>query len=433
MLREAVVLWISSRIAFLLLTPLAMALTPQASATAPRLGHTLHQLLWSWDHVDAWYYLTIATTGYPVKQPWVASFFPLYPLLERGLGAIIGANHTLAAGMLIANGAALAAFMGLGLLATQEYEYTQQRPRHGGGNRTDAASTTPATTSETPTAAAKAAATLRLYVAYPLALFLAAPWSDALFAALAVFALYHMRRGHWRWAVGCAFFATLARPTGLLLVLPLCWDYFGRQHIGWRIASWRRAWWQQVRSTGRRGVQDALRMVSKTAMVVGVVPLALSLYAWFCLVHYGDPLAPLHNERYFSHTFVGPWTLVALVWRVFTAAGPFSYEQMRQLVDILPLLAVLAITALGARRRPVALTLYLAALPIFYYAAPIINPAYSYPLTAAGRYMLAAFPAFLDAGAWLARHPAIERVVLVAFVVVQVSIAIFYLNNGFMI
>jgi hypothetical protein len=411
------------------------------------MGQTLHQLLWSWAHVDALYYLTIATKGYPVNEPWVASFFPLYPLLDRGLGTLIGADHILVAGMLIANGAALAAFMGLGLLATQEYEWVrhqkQQRQQDDNGVFDDRASTTALTASTTPipttsaitATATAAAATLRLYVAYPLAFFLAAPWSDSLFAALAVFALYHMRRRHWGWAVACTFLATLARPTGVLLVLPLLWEYFGRQHIGWRVASWRQArvWWQQVRSTGTRARQNAVRAVSEMVMVVCVVPVALLLYAWFSLVHYGDPLAPLHNQRYFSHAFVGPWTLVALVWQVFTAAGPFSYEQLRQLVDILPLLAVLVITLVGARRRPVALTLYLAALPIFYYSAPITNPAYSYPLTAAGRYMLAAFPAFLDAGAWLVRHPAIERILLVACVVVQVSITIFYLDNGFMI
>ena len=67
--------------------------------------------------------------------------------------------------------------------------------------------------------------TLRLVAAYPMAFFLAAAYTEGIFLAFAIFCLYFLRRGFWYGAAICAFCATLTRFTGIVLLLPMIWEY----------------------------------------------------------------------------------------------------------------------------------------------------------------------------------------------------------------
>jgi len=207
--RAAVRIGLSSRLAvFLVAIFAALSFGPASGGLArenahkfgePALTHALADPLLAplarWDSV---WYLRIADSGYADSSP-RAAFFPLYPLLVRGVGTVMGGSHgaLLVAAYLVS----LAAFLGaLALL----YRLTELEL----GRRL-------------------ARPTLLLLAVFPAAVYFGAPYSESLFLLLAVGAFYAARTGHWAWAGACAGLASATRSAGLLLLLPLVliwWD-----------------------------------------------------------------------------------------------------------------------------------------------------------------------------------------------------------------
>ncbi|HEV2457367.1 MAG TPA: hypothetical protein VGS80_03310, partial [Ktedonobacterales bacterium] len=200
---QAAAMWAAVHVALAPFTYFAVLLTFQA-AGHPTVGMPLGDLMKSWLHYDGNWYIQVAKQGYSSDYRAVA-FFPLYPLLIRGTVFFTFGNY-LAAALIVSNLAMLGAFVAVGLFAAQE---------------------------DGPAAAPWV---LRATIAYPLAFFLAAPYTEPLFLALATCALLFARRGTWRLAAAAAFLAGFTRLTAIVLVLPLAWEY-GRQA----------GWWEQVR------------------------------------------------------------------------------------------------------------------------------------------------------------------------------------------
>jgi hypothetical protein len=67
---------------------------------------------------------------------------------------------------------------------------------------------------------------------FPVAYFLAVPYTEGLFLALAIACFYYARVSSWRLAGGLAFLAALTRLSGLLLVPMLLVEYF--HQVGWK-------------------------------------------------------------------------------------------------------------------------------------------------------------------------------------------------------
>jgi hypothetical protein len=138
---------------------------------------------------DAGWYQTIAAHGYAAAGRQGLRFFPLLPLLARGLH-LVGLPYS-AGLLLLANGAALAATMALVLLARAE----------GLG----------------PGTGRRAAWLLNLA---PPAFVLVMGYADALLLAFSVAAFFALRRRWWLLAGALGLLAGLTRPVGLLLVVP---------------------------------------------------------------------------------------------------------------------------------------------------------------------------------------------------------------------
>jgi Mannosyltransferase (PIG-V) len=136
---------------------------------------------------DAGHYVAIAQHGY--DTPMRAAFFPLYPLLVRGVGAVIGSEVW--AGVVLALGALFAALYLLHRLVALELG-----PRY-------------------PRAA------LLVTALFPTAFFFSAIYTESLFLALTVGAFYFARRERWALAALCGALAAATRNTGVLLLVPL--------------------------------------------------------------------------------------------------------------------------------------------------------------------------------------------------------------------
>jgi hypothetical protein len=387
---QAAAMWLATRVALLLFTyfaPLFLAgLTHHASQPLPP-----RTLLLQWQRWDALWYIGIAQHGYVTAQ--ATAFFPLYPLLIRAMTLVIG-THWITASLLVANLGALGGFVGIGLLAAHEL------------GTEDAA--WPA---------------IRVMAAYPLAFFLAAPYTEGLFLAAASFSLLAMRRGRWPWATACAALALLTRPTGLILVLPLLWE-FGAQHGWWQRAAWR---WGTWRERGR------LLSLARAGLIVASIAAAGGLYMLFLWHQFGDGLLFLHAEHhYWRHQPIvavaahpqpaAPQAIQAMAW---------TYDQARSLVDLGPVLIFGALTVAGMRRLPVSLTLYMLALLALIVSSP--RPDRLGFFVSAGRYLIAAVPAFLLLGRWAARRPWLDILLVSAGFLMQAVFALFFLAGGWMV
>jgi hypothetical protein len=155
---------------------------------------------------DSGFYLQIVLRGY-APDGWERAFFPLYPMLVRGLSA--AGPSVLWSGLLVS----CLSFVGSALLL---YKWLRCDYSHG--------------------LALLAVATLAFS---PFSFFLVAFYAESLFLLLSFAGAYFARRG-WFVASGLAIgLAGAARPQAFLLVIPLVaefWRY--RQEWRTRLASW---------------------------------------------------------------------------------------------------------------------------------------------------------------------------------------------------
>ena len=143
---------------------------------------------------DTFFYYSIATQGYnwnPAHFTYQnVVFFPLYPLLMRWGGELLG-GYPMVAGLIVslfAFAAAMTLLYRLALLDLGEE---------------------------------RAWRVVLLVAVFPYALFFSAVYTESLFFLLTVSAFYTMRRGRLAWAGVCGLLAGLTRPNGWWLAVPL--------------------------------------------------------------------------------------------------------------------------------------------------------------------------------------------------------------------
>lgn len=175
---------------------------------------------------DSEFYLSIALQGY--DDPKVRSvppdtnakpsldralalnyaFFPVYPLLMRGLSLplrLLGLNPIATAtlaGVMISAGATLVAMLALYAWMSQEFdEATGWR-------------------------------SVFYLISFPTSFFLAQVYTEGLFVALSLSCLVCVQRQRWFWAGGLATIATLTRAVGVALIIPILVGWWQMDQTG---------------------------------------------------------------------------------------------------------------------------------------------------------------------------------------------------------
>ncbi len=325
-------------------TFLVDTLHPGGRAGLRAIGTTRSGLM-AWD--AAWYE-RIASLGYARAGRQSLRFFPLYPLLGRYLSFLPGLGVKVAL-LLVANLCSFAALLLLHRLVGREHL----------GKGTDTRS-------------------LWVLSLWPAAFVLVMGYSEGLLLLLSLAAFYLWRSDHPLWAVLPAFLAGLARPVGLLLVVPALVE----------AVRWHRA--------GRRGRSHP----ASWAAAILAAPAGTATYLGWVAERYGD--------------FFLPFSLQTSPRRRGLAADPFVtlYDDGRDLLAGHHLGTALHAPFLVAF---VLLALYLfARLPAsycWYTAATLIVAATAPNLASLERYGLACFPLSVALGRLITRRPA-ERVVL---------------------
>jgi hypothetical protein len=350
-----------------------------------------------WD--SAWY-LVIAHYGYrPDLGVYTAprdAFFPLYP---TGLKAIswLGVPPILA-GVLISLVALAFALYGIHRLATLELGRLDIRP--GAKDRASRA--------------ARLAVLLSAFA--PMAFFLSAVYSEALYLALSVGLFWSARQGRWALVGVLGGLAAATRSAGIVLLLPALMIYlYGPRED--RMPDFQRP----VRSR----LLPRYRLRAEAAWLL-LLPAGVAVYGFALALGGGDVLAPFHAQGVWGRHFAGPYVGV---WDGMKAA----FEGVRQLLSFqrahvyfpaasgspivaashnLVLFAFLVVAVpmfiAALRRLPLAYGVYaIAAL-----ALPLSYPVAGQPLMSLPRFLVVLFPLTIGAAAWLAEHPRLTRPLL---------------------
>lgn len=386
---QSAVVWGATRLGLILITYFTVILNNRAS---PRNigfvvnGQTFSSILNSWQVWDAGWYLQIAKEGY--FRPEAVVFFPLYPLLIHIGSLVFGRDNAYVVALVIANLGALAGFIGLGLLAVHESG-----------------------------ASSSAGRTVRIFSAWPLAFFLFAPYTEGLFLAFVVWTLLSARRGSWWLAATCAFLASLTRPTGVTLFLPLVWE-FGRQQ----------SWWQ--RSGWKSRLQSSFQplRLARAAVVLGAIPLALALYLAYVKVRFGHASLVFSASHFWDRQSLPVWRTAWIGLRHFLQTPPWSYWQAIEVIDYGSILLFLVLTVVALRSAPFAFTLFNLATIYVAVSQPISGLPDIAP--SAARYLLAAVPVFLLLGRWSVRHSWLEQLLIAGGFMLQGVLVTFFLSNG---
>lgn len=332
---------------------------------------------------DAVWYLTIANDGYAGADSPRHAFFPLYPLLTRGLGELGGGGA--GAVLIAAYGVSLAAFFAALVLLYRLAAFEL-------GRRI-------------------AWPTLLLLCVFPASLFFGAPYSESLFLLCSVGAFYAARTGNWAWAGVAAGGASATRSAGILLLLPLVLLYF-QQH-------------------GRRVRPDVLWLA--------LAPAGLVAYAVYLGVAYGDPLSFSHVQEFWNRDFAGPlvgaWdgagAAVDGVRQLLSGSRDVAYfeqsagDPFRVAAQNIALFGFLCFALVGAvgvlRRLPFAYGLYVVTALML----PLSYPVAAQPLMSLPRFVAVLFPIFMWLGLVCEERRMTDRVAIASAVVLGLFVTQF--------
>jgi hypothetical protein len=305
---------------------------------------------------DSNWYVDISQHGYRHEHIEPA-FFPLYPLLVRGVGEVTGS--VVVAGVAISLVAWLVALVLLHRLTELEID------------------------------GASARRAVVLLAFFPTALFFSAVYTEALFLALELGAFVAARRGRWAWAGVLGGLGAATRNTGWLLapVLLALYLYGPRADRppdaepgqGWR-------------------PRHPLR---PDVLWIALIPVGLAGYLIYMQVHFGDALAPWHAQAHFHRSFDGPlsafWQGGVRAWHGLTGilTGDAAFGPAVRKIGQFGVVSGALVATVGVLRR----------LPVAYgvYALLSIVPVLSFPyppgpLASSLRYIVVIFPLFM----WLA-------------------------------
>ncbi|HEU0028403.1 MAG TPA: mannosyltransferase family protein, partial [Ktedonobacterales bacterium] len=335
-IRDALILWAGTRFIYLAFTYLAAGL----SQAQPAQGTGFFGL---WQRFDTNWYLSIATQGYAFPQQ--VAFFPLYPALIRLFSLFTGGNMLVSA-LIVGNLGTLAALIALGALTAWE-------TRDG----------------------ATPASAMLLMLAFPFAFFFATAYTEGMFLAFAIFCLLFARRGQWGYAALFALLAGATRPTGVVLIPPLAWEWL-RQNGLTDLDFWRARLRQRDVAAVWIVIQRAWKALRTSwigLLSLIAVPAFYLAFVVFVGIRFKHPSLVLRVHRdYWGIDSAPVWkTAYREITHIFIA--PFaSSAQTIMVLDTVTFLVVAALVVLFWRSMPGLYNLYMLALLYLSIAQPAI-------------------------------------------------------------
>ena len=363
-----------------------------------------------WQRWDALWYQRIAEEGYGVTNG-TMNFYPLFPLLSRGLSIPLG-GHIVWAELIVTSVCFVLAMRLLYELALQAGQTGQARWL---GNARQAAATPGAVG---PADRRVAVLAVLLVALFPSWFFLVAPFTESLFLTVVLASFWFARRHQWWLAGGAGFLGALTRANGVVLALPLAFAYL--RHRG--IVRWlRRAGglppgWALPAIAGP--VAGALVWAFYARTISGEGPSGGSALLERALSRFlsaalgsPDPSPRVADGRPSVWRVVPPWEALSAGFeqalrdvRHLFAGLPVPDPRILAGVEILNLVVLLGFSGLAivaVRRLPLEYSFYL--WPNL--AILLTRRMEILPLESVSRYALVLFPCFILAAVLLERRP----------------------------
>lgn len=333
---------------------------------APGRGLLHESILDMWNRLDAARFVGVAEHGYTdPSDPNAAAFFPLLPFLLGGAKRI-GIDPVLA-GMLINTVATFVAFLYLFRLVDEEYD-------------------------------GETAHRALLYLAFfPTAVFLVAPYSEALFIAGGIAAFYYARRGRWHLVGLPAGVACAARFAGVFLLFGLLVEFLAQRDF--------------------RRQRIATAAVS---LLTGLLPFAFyTIYLWRIS---GDAWLFFHAQRAgWGRAFVGPVRSFFTTLHTWTGPEFFTNQLIAWRVEIAAAALGVALVVWAVLKREWGYAAYMGSMH-----GALITSSWYYSIP---RAMLTMFPAVIFLAAHTKTRPRRHEIVLIAFSCVAIFGVIVYTRD----
>ncbi len=367
-----------------------------------------------WRRWDGMYFLMIARSGY--IHPALPPFFPLYPLLVRAAAWPLG-NHFTLAGLAVSWLCTWGACVWFYCLARREYNERLARQA------------------------------LLFLLCCPLMFFSFAPYSEALFLLVSIGAMERARAGRFWQAGALAGLALLTRSTGMLLIVPLGWEWLRRSErarlLGTRLLARVSPW--LGRDTTRSAVAALLPKPASTLpaspwalLSLALVPLALLAYMLYLQIVRDNPLAFMAGEGRWHRSLTPPWETAALL----VTSLRYTWEHgvllvyANTLIDLALVLVVPALVLYAALRHRLpwfSAALYEASMALLVLAVPVHPGAAGAQevLLSTPRLMLPAFPTFLWLGGFGVAHPRLAWLLRLAGLAGLTLYTLQFLNGAF--
>jgi hypothetical protein len=358
-------LGISAFVALLIWLVPTLALPPRTTLMARwaiplPTGRPADLFLTPWLRFDALWIMKTVLNGYELREPNI-QHMPLYPVLVRLLHAIIG-GHVAISAMIISN-------LALILALSYVYRLVQLDDREAIARR----------------------ATIYLVI-FPTAFFYLIGYAESLFLLGSAGAFYYARRRVW-WGAGLlGTISALARPQGVLILLPLAVEFLQQEGV----SSHRDAYLL------RRGWLKAWPLL--------LIPLSVALYALYLHLTFGLKTA-LEAFATYWHMGVGGtgvsipgqglWLSISTISQ---GIHPFHND-----VDLAFAIFGLAMTIWAMRTLRPSYSLFIALNLVLSISA---RPVVGYPLQSISRYILPLFPIYILLGRAGEASPMINRLVV---------------------
>ncbi|MCL4472935.1 MAG: hypothetical protein M1455_03220 [Actinobacteria bacterium] len=282
-----------------------------------------------WYQWDANWYMSIVSDGYHWVQGDQSNmaFFPLYPLTVKALGWVFGGRYLLA-GLVLSS-----SFMFGGMI----FLYRLVRDDYGDE---------------------VARRTVWLLAIFPTSIFFTTLYTESLFLMTAVATFYYARRGRWAMAGVWGLLASMTRISGILLLLPLVWEYLSQKDF-------------------------SLSRIRPAVLWLSLVPGGIFVFMTYLYFGYGRPLA-------FAETQATGWGHeLTPIWSSFTHDISFLVNQSELWViyELAVTLLLGILTVVAVKKLPGSYTLYMLLSLLF--------PLVSGTTKSMSRYVLVVFPFFI--------------------------------------
>ena len=320
-------------------------------------------LLGVWQRFDSIWYTKIAMQGY-AQGDGTTVFFPLYPLLTRLVGKVFLGNYLLG-GIIVSN---VAYFLAL----IYFHKLTQLELHSQDFGETSSSSV------ETLSRAVATRAVVYLSV-FPTAFFFLGAYTESLFLLFAVAVFYYARKGNWLAASIMGLLAALTKQLGLLLLLPLLYEYLAEKGF-------------------------AIRSIRLDVLLLVLIPAGTLGFLLFRHLYIGDPFLVETYRLRWGVNASWPWNNIVDSFMAifntgrFPALNPEDTFLRRIFYNSFDLVCVglfLFLAAVSLRRLRLSYGLYMISILFVGLMQNFRSP---YPIAALPRYVLVLFPGFMVLG-----------------------------------